>query len=217
MTWFSILIKVLTSKPVDFIFSRVGGVETDIYPASANINTFGFKPDGVEVDGAHLTACSQVDNVEPIVAGAVAVGEVGVAVLYLAPLRHTDTSDGDGLQHVVVGETDTVCADGWQVELLEVHGPSPFATKGIEIAAIGIDTPILRDRETITVIEDALDEDRTVGQQTCDVACLVAIAARDIEQWEGVAVGIATIGEGGIVAMRGVAVKGVRGYTTVLS
>ena len=115
ITWFSILIKVLTSETVDFVLFGVGGVEADVYPTSADIHPFGFKTYGVEVDGAHFLTSVKVHDMEPVVARAVAIGQIGMAVLDFAPLRHLYAGDGYGPYHIRVGEVH-LCGFGCHME-----------------------------------------------------------------------------------------------------
>ena len=79
------------------VFVWVGGVEADVYPVVLNVDAFGFESDWVEVDCAFFLTRGKVDDVEPVVAGAVSVGEVGVAVFYFTALSDVDAVDGYGL------------------------------------------------------------------------------------------------------------------------
>ena len=81
-------------------------METDVYPSVLDVDALGFQTDGVEVDGVDFFPCGKADDVQPVVAGAVAVGQVCEAVFDFASLSHTDAVDGDGAQHIGVGEVD---------------------------------------------------------------------------------------------------------------
>ena len=78
-------------------------METNVDPSIPDVDAFGLKPDGVEVDGVHLLSSGKADDVQPEVTGAVTIGQIGMATLDFAALRHGDTVDRDGAQHVGVG------------------------------------------------------------------------------------------------------------------
>ena len=176
-------------ESIDSVVARIGGVETNIDPPIPNVNAFGLKPDGVEVDGVYLLSCSKADDVQPEVSGAVTIGQIGMAALDFAALRHGDTVDRDGAQHVGVGEMHFGCSRGRETELLEKHGAAFPPTISIEPVAVGIETPVLRHGETVAIVVDTLHNGGTRAGETSDVARLVAIAPRDVQQREVVAVG----------------------------
>ena len=79
-------------------------MKTDVYPSVLDVDAFGFQTNGVEVDGVDFFSCGKGDDVQPVVAGVVAVGQVGVAVFDFAALCNADAVDGDGAYDVGVGK-----------------------------------------------------------------------------------------------------------------
>ena len=80
------------------------------------------------------------------------------------------------------------CSQGRETELLEKHRTAFPPTIGIEPIAVGIETPVLRHGEAVAIVVDTLHNGGTRTGETSDVARLVAIAPRDIQQREVVAV-----------------------------
>ena len=81
-------------------------METDVYPVALDVDAFRFESDRVEVDGVDFAPGGEVDDVEPIVAWAVAIGQVGIATFDLAALGHFDAMDGGGVKYIGIGEVD---------------------------------------------------------------------------------------------------------------
>jgi hypothetical protein len=135
------------AEAVDFVVGRVGGVETDVYPVALDVDAFRFESDRVEVDGVDFAAGGEVDDVKPIVAWAVAIGQVGIATFNLAALGHFDAMDGGGVKYIGIGEVDFAVLQSREAETLEVHGAATAAAIGIEVVAVGVETPVLGNRE----------------------------------------------------------------------
>ena len=144
------------AEAVDFVVGRVGGVETDVYPVALDVDAFRFESDRVEVDGVDFAAGGEVDDVEPIVAWAVAIGQVGIATFDLAALGHFDAMDGGGVKYIGIGEVDFAVLQSREAETLEVHGAATAAAIGIEVVAVGVETPVLGNREQVGMVVDAL-------------------------------------------------------------
>lgn len=181
-------------------------METDIDPGALDVDAFGFEPYGVEVDGVHLATRGKVDDVEPVVAGAVAVGEIGIAMMNFAALGHADAVDGDGLQDIAVREYDLGGVETRQVEFFERHGAAFAPAEGVEVVAVGVEAPILGNGEGIAAIEYALDDGGAGGGDAGDETGFVSKAAGDVEKWEGVTIG-SEPGKGGVVAVGAVALQ----------
>ena len=191
---------VVEWEPVDFVIAGVGSVETNVNPAALDVDAFGFKADGVEVDGLDFAAGGEVDDVQPVVAGAVAVGQEGETILDFAALCHFDTVDGDGLEHIAVGEPDKGVGECGEPEFFEVHGATFASAIGIEVVAVGVEAPVLSNGKEVGVVEDALDDGGACVGESGDETGFVTVAAGDVEEGEWVAVGTQG-GEGGVVAM----------------
>ena len=170
------------------VFVWVGCMEAEVYPSVLDVDAFGFESDVVEVDGVDFLAGVEVDDVQPIVSRAVAVGQIGVAVVDFAALGHGDTVDGYGAQHVGVGEVYFGSGRRGETELFQEHG-SPFAaTIGIEFTRFCVETPVLGHGEVGTVVVDALHDGGANGGKPGDKTGFVAVAGGDVKQREGIAV-----------------------------
>ena len=106
-------------EAVDAIVGGRWGVEADVDPAVGYVNAFRFEANGVEVEGVDFAAGSEMDDVKPVVAWAVAIGEIGIAVFDFTALGYFDTVDGYGLQDIVVGKDNFFGMDSGQTEFFE--------------------------------------------------------------------------------------------------
>ena len=133
-------------------------------------------------------------------AWAVAIGQVGVAVVDFAALRHRDAIDGNGAKYIGIGKVNFAGGNGGESKSFQEHGASFSTAVGIEPVAVGVEAPILGNGETVAVIVDTLLDVGAFCGDAGDETSLVAVAAGDIEQWEGVAI-VSKRGERGVVAM----------------
>ena len=143
-------------------------------------------------------------------AWAVAIWQVGVAVVDFAALRDRDAIDGNGAKYIGIGKVNFAGGNGGEPKSFQEHGAAFSTAVGIEPVAVGVEAPILGNGETVAVIVDTLLDVGAFCGDAGDETSLVAIATGDIEQWEGVAI-VSKRGKRGVVAMGCICLKWVSG------